>query len=967
MPEVITREMVIKEDAIKAPLDFAKNVDVSVESVDNLIKSLMKLNGTIASADSTTKLSKATVELTDAQKELEKIQNQITTAQAKNNDAYIAQKKVLDDVKQSTKDKTALGDKDAKSVEAQTAAIKQLGAALNINRKAYSDLKGEQERNSAQGLQLKKIIDEQDKSYKELKASIGDNKETVGAYREELEGLLVVQEGADIGIQGLITTVRTLGKAFLALLANPVFLAFAALAVTIGAVKSSVETFFETTEEGERIGDRVKATYDALFFTLRKGWSDVGKGSVGFFESVGEIGFQFLHIEEIAKRFFPSLVKYFEDAKKKADELESIAHEINEKLVKDIVDKAKSELDADILILNSKDKLNFADETRLKFAKEAFAIRVAQSAKEKELAEEQLEVVYKQIALEKGTSDERVKLAIKEESVQKQVQLTLDQKRRIAEATAKVYTVQNDILSQNKRLISEISTIEIEIDKRETEAIRKRYETQSNLLLAEYEAQIKSNDNVIKDVQSTQDEITAAIVNNAYLREATLAETNQKELDAARHAAEDRVKATGIYNAEEIAEIIKKDQVLLNEQKSLNTKYTQALKDEDKKLEVDLNTNVFTRLQKDYNKLTSEIKTKGNNLVTDLERAFIAGDKNFGEFDISSVQAYETTKKRIVSETDKEVLAEQSDFFKKQINLLKISNGEKEKLLEGISKVELDIESKKESLILAKETTKRNLLISLENQSFQTAQSIIQDSTLIETTAIDTKIKKLQEAAQVETTLAGDNQRAKDKIIADEAKKEKQLNDEKNKIIRRNAIYAKAIALAQAIINTDQAATKIAAEGLPELVPLVLAAGALQIAAIAATPIPQYFKGTKSAEGGPSIVGELGTEMMVTPSGKLEFTPSSATVMNIQKGTEIIPHEETMKILAMSAMGRHENVPRETYSDRELLKKVDILNASIKGIRQPDLLRQGLQIYHAKKEHDTFTKYIRGMNLGKWV
>lgn len=956
----IKRQDLIADDAIKAPLDLGKNFDVATLSLDNLIKSMVKYNDVIESAKSTTALSKATVELTDAQKELNKINDQITKTQAKNNDEYIAAKKALDDAKQSLKEKTALGDKDSKSVEAQTASIKQLGAALAANKKAYADLTGNQQRNTAQGQQLKKIIDEQDKSYKSLKSSIGENQEKVGAYREELEGLLVIQEGAEVGMEGLITKVRTMGKAFLTLLTNPIFAAFALLAVTVGAAKKAVETFFETTGEGELEAERLSASWDAFFFTMRKGFADIGKK---FYEGVGGEGGIKGALYTFLTLFSTQLAATYAKASFEGDKFAVFTHELNEKLIQDIIDKAKAELDADILVLNSKDKLNFTDEQRLKFAKEAFAIRVKQSNIEKGLAEEQVESAFTQIGLAHGISAEQTKQLFNTGSLV----LKEDERRTIAQSIANVYNKQNDILNQNKRLISEISTIEIEIDKRETEALRNRYETQRNLRLAEYEAQTLSNDNIIKDVQSTQEDITAAIINNAYLREATLAEINQKELDAARHAAEDRVKATGNYNAEEIAEIIKKDQILLNEQKTINTKYSQALKDEDKKLEVDLNQNVFTRLKKDYDNLSNDIKNKSNDQLNALEKTFLAGGKTFGDQDISSIEAYEKVKRNIIEESNRDVLIAQSKYLSDQISKLKLSKEQEIALYEAISKAEVDITSLDAERQIAIARKVRDAKMALINEVANVSKEQVQEQADAQIRVIDSQIQALQDKAQEETKLAGDNQRAKDQIALQEAKREKELQDKKVAIQRRAAIFEKALSLAQAGINLSQAATKALAEGGPILEGLVLALGAVQIAAIAAKPIPQYEKGTKSAIGGPSIVGEKGTEMVITPSGQIQFTPNSATLVNLQKGSEVITHEETMKILAMSAMGKTDHVSRGSSTDSELLKKVDILNTSIRSIKQPDLLRQGLQIYHAKREHDNFTKYIRGMNLGKWV
>jgi hypothetical protein len=103
--------------------------------------------------------------------------------------------------------------------------------------------------------------------------------------------------------------------------------------------------------------------------------------------------------------------------------------------------------------------------------------------------------------------------------------------------------------------------------------------------------------------------------------------------------------------------------------------------------------------------------------------------------------------------------------------------------------------------------------------------------------------------------------------------------------------------------------------------------GGLQIAAIAAQPIPQFAKGTDSAPGGLAIVGERGQEIVREIGGRVSLTPDRPTLMHVPKGSEVIPHEETMRMLALSALGQ------ETYTDREqarLISEIQDLKGTIK-------------------------------------
>ena len=60
---------------------------------------------------------------------------------ARNNETYAGQKqKPWHDLKKSMKEKTALGDKDAKTLNAQNASMKELHAALSKKKQAYEQL-----------------------------------------------------------------------------------------------------------------------------------------------------------------------------------------------------------------------------------------------------------------------------------------------------------------------------------------------------------------------------------------------------------------------------------------------------------------------------------------------------------------------------------------------------------------------------------------------------------------------------------------------------------------------------------------------------------------------------------------------------------------------------------------------------------------------------------------------------------
>ena len=78
------------------------------------------------------------------------------------------------------------------------------------------------------------------------------------------------------------------------------------------------------------------------------------------------------------------------------------------------------------------------------------------------------------------------------------------------------------------------------------------------------------------------------------------------------------------------------------------------------------------------------------------------------------------------------------------------------------------------------------------------------------------------------------------------------------------------------------------------LVPAFLALGAVQLAAIAASPIPALEHGTENFEGGPAIVsdgkGSDKRELFITPDNMIGLTPKTQSIMDMPKGTIVKPN-----------------------------------------------------------------------------
>lgn len=122
-------------------------------------------------------------------------------------------------------------------------------------------------------------------------------------------------------------------------------------------------------------------------------------------------------------------------------------------------------------------------------------------------------------------------------------------------------------------------------------------------------------------------------------------------------------------------------------------------------------------------------------------------------------------------------------------------------------------------------------------------------------------------------------------------KKDTELQKKKQKEVEKQAVFNKAIAVTNIVLDTAQAVAKaIAASPLTAGLPfsaIVAALGAAQIATVLATPIPKFKEGIESAPKGLAVVGDGGKhEFIETPQGIFQ-TPDTDTLVNFKGGERV--------------------------------------------------------------------------------
>ena len=145
------------------------------------------------------------------------------------------------------------------------------------------------------------------------------------------------------------------------------------------------------------------------------------------------------------------------------------------------------------------------------------------------------------------------------------------------------------------------------------------------------------------------------------------------------------------------------------------------------------------------------------------------------------------------------------------------------------------------------------------------------------------------------STLSQQDQAAELKKIEADKQVQIEANERRRRQIElERAKFQRLASIASIITGTAQAVVTALASSPPPL-NLILAAtvGALGVAQLAkaiATPLPKYKDGTQYHKGGLAVVGDGGkNELVIDPSGKMFVTPATDTIMNLPKGSKVLP------------------------------------------------------------------------------
>ena len=230
------------------------------------------------------------------------------------------------------------------------------------------------------------------------------------------------------------------------------------------------------------------------------------------------------------------------------------------------------------------------------------------------------------------------------------------------------------------------------------------------------------------------------------------------------------------------------------------------------------------------------------------------------------------------------------------------------------------------------------------------------------TASYDKELKAIELSGKSKAQQESDKRR----LEAQTEAQRKRIDRDRIAAARKKARADKAADIANIITSTAVAVVN-ALKSFPPPANYAMAAftgaiGLANLARAAAAPLPQFAKGTNSAPGGLAVVSERGQELVIEPSGKKYLTPATESIINLPKGSKVIPNDELMKSVEQATMiklGQGGAVTSQQYGD----VMVEIFEQTLEENRK---LRRVLEdkkmsvVINNNSEFDNWTKkYVK--------
>lgn len=872
---------------------------------------------------------------------------------------------------------------DVKMNQAAKGSMDEMEQAVGRMKKVYRSL-GDDIRNSPFGQELLAQINATDEKLNELNASIGNHHKTIGDYEGAIKRVIASQtpfigqlidiagnsKGVAGGFSAMVGGAKAFGKALLSLLANPVVLILSAIALAIGAVVKVMRSSEEATARWNVILAPLNRTLDFFLSILQKGVGFL----LTFIETANKMYGVLLKLAEKIP-FVGEKIKEMNEANQEAIEIEKAKYELTKRTRKFNEESAEAELKVSDLRNKAAQKDKYTTEERIAFLEEAIAIETKMAEEKEAIAKKNLEILEAEAKRADNDAATNDKLS--------------EAKIAVTRATIELNTKTRELNAQRTEAINKMR----EEKKAEDELVKSRKAAQVSLMKegidkqlaqinANYDGQITALKTKLREEttlsKKAQEEISQTIILLEQNREKDIKKTREdfnKEVlkmntDAQRQL-EDVVTSLMKEGQEKQIEILNTSYDRQVEDLKLRLAQEKNLTEEARKSINNTIVALEQKRQQDIEKINSSFSVKRikDESLMIRQQAYMAESEELkalaDRYNSTNMTKEQFEQKKLEISRKYNKLAFESDISTLE-DIVKNSGlqGEELKNIEkelAQKRVEYNqwanqqiIDNDTKAAEKRKELEKelQNQRIQLIGEALSTVASFTNSMFERRVQQLDSEIEKIDERknADIEAIeqMGLSDEEAEARKMAIEARAAAQtdrLEKQKKKMQKQQAIAEKAYQLMQVAMETAKAVANIklimatlAANPvtLPFVpmaaaqIPIAIATGALQAAVIAAQPIPKYAKGTEDHPGGLAIVGDGGQkEVAILPDGGYYVTPSIPTLVDLPKGTEVLPSVNEALMSITKAPRFDTSMP--TSTDR-IEKEIIELKSTMKSV-----------------------------------
>lgn len=885
--------------------------------------------------------------------------------------------------KQAISELSSVIKNDVKMNQAAKGSMDEMEQALGKMKDAYRSL-GDDMRNSPFGQELLAQIQATDEKLNDLNASIGNHHKTIGDYEGAIKRVIASQspfigqliditgksKGVSGGFTAMIGGAKAFGKALLGLLANPVVAILAAIALAIGVVVKAMKSSEEATARWNAILAPLTRAFNFFLSIIQKG--------VGFILSLVEVQMKLLgSLAKLAEKlpFVGKYIKEVNDANRKAIEIEKSKYELTKRTRKFNEESAEAELKVSELRNKAAQKDKYSTEERIALLDEAIAIETKVAEERKAIAEENLRILETEASWADNDAETNDKLS--------------EAKIAVTRATIELNTKTRELNAQRSEAINKMK----EEKKAEDELVKSRKATQVSLMeegLDKQLAQINSNyDGQITALKTKLKEETTLSKNaqNEINKTIILLEQNrEKDIKKTREDFNKEVLKMNTDAQRQLEDVVTS---LMKEGQEkqieiLNTSYDRQVEDLKLRLVQEKNLTEETRKsinntivaleqkrQQDIEKINSSFsmkRIKDESLMI-RQQAYMAESEElkaladrYNSTNMTKEQ-YEQEKFEISRKYNKLAFENEISTLEEIVKNSGLQGEELENIEKELAQKRVEYNQWANQQIIDNETQaaekRKELEKELQSQRIQLIGEAVSAIGSITNSMFDRRIQQLDsEIEKIEERKTADIEAIEQMGLSDEesearkmaiearaAAQTERLEKQKKKNQKQQAIAEKAYQLMQVTMETAKAVANIklimatlAANPvtLPFVpmaaaqIPIAIAVGALQAAVIAAQPIPKYAKGTEDHPGGLAVVGDGGRkEVAVFPDGNYYITPSVPTLVDLPKGTEVLPSVNEALMSITKAPRIEMNAP--TY-DKQIRDEIIELKSTMKSV-----------------------------------